>query len=271
MKLAFSNIAWPPAAEGELLGIFANATISGIEVAPTRLWPDWTGASPAAAATYAQTLIAKGFSVPALQAILFAKPELLLFGSDADRQQLADHLQNVADLAVAVGAKSLVFGAPKNRQLGDLHPETGFEIAREFFRNLAPYYERSGICLCLEANPLQYACTFATNSMEAARLVRAVNSPGFGLHLDTACMFLAGENVSASVEDNLDLLQHFHVSEPFLDCFAAPKIDHAQVAAILRGARYRGWVSLEMRETDHPVRDVQQAAEFLARTYIRES
>ncbi len=271
MKLAFSNIAWPAVEEDEVLGALQAEGISGIEVAPTRLWPDWNGASEPAAAAYADTLAAKGLSVPALQAILFAKPELKLFGSDSDRRQLLHHLQKVADLASAIGAKSLVFGAPKNRQLADLAPQTGFAIAREFFRTLAPYYERRGVSLCLEANPPQYASTFITTSDEAAQLVRAVDSPAFGLHLDTACMFLAGDDVSAAIGNNLDILRHFHVSEPFLDSFAAPKIDHAQVAAILRGAGYGGWISLEMRETDQPVRDVQQAAHFLARTYGKES
>ena len=271
MKLAFSNIAWPIAREEEILGILQHTGISGIEVAPTRLWPDWSGASPLAAATYAGTLAAKGFSIPALQAILFAKPELKLFGSDADREALSNHLQKVADLAAAFGAKSLVFGAPKNRQLGDLSPEAGFAIAREFFKTIAPHYERRGVCLCLEANPPAYACTFVTDSLSAAQLVRAVNSPGFGLHLDTACLFLAGEDTGAAIQNNLDILRHFHVSEPFLDSFAHPKIDHTKVAAILRGARYREWISLEMREPDPPVSGVQEAAEFLVQTYTRES
>jgi len=267
VKLAFSNIAWPTATEEEILNILHRAGVSGVEVAPTRLWPDWNDASSEAAAAYAQTLAARGFSIPALQAILFAKPQLKLFGSDTEREQLSEHLQSVADLAVAFGARSLVFGAPKNRQLCDLSPDKGFEIAREFFRAVAPHYERRGVCLCLEANPRQYDCTFVTDSAAAAQLVRAVNSPGFGLHLDTACLFLASENIQAAIQDNLDILRHFHVSEPFLDAFAAPQIDHAEVAAILRGAGYRGWISLEMREPAQPIAGVRQAAEFLARTY----
>lgn len=271
MKLAFSNIAWPLVTEDQIFAVLREAGISGIEVAPTRRWPSWTGATPAAAAQYSKDLSANGFSAPAMQAILFGKPELQLFGSDADRQQLSQHLLYLADFAVALGAKSLVFGAPKNRQLAELAPDAGFEIARELFGSVAPYYERQGVCLCLEANPPQYACTFITNSSEAARLVRAVNSPGFALHLDTACLFLAGEDVAPAIQNNLDILRHFHVSEPNLDSFAAPKLDHARVAAILREAKYPGWISLELRETDRPEHDVGEAAKFLARTYRLES
>lgn len=271
MKLAFSNIAWPPQTEAQVLHAFRAAGLSGIEVAPTRLWPDWNGASPEAAANYAQALAAEGFSIPAMQAILFGKPALTLFGSDSDRQHLLEHLVYVADLAVAFGAKSLVFGAPKNRQLGDLTPAAAFAIAREFFTNIARLYESRGVCLCLEANPTQYACTFVTNSSEAAELVRSVHSPGFGLHLDAACLFLAGEDAGAAIQNNIDILRHFHVSEPYLNSLAAPQVDHAHLAAILRGASYDGWISLEMRETDNAVHDVAQAATFLARTYKRES
>lgn len=271
MKLAFSNIAWPAAAEEQILAALQAEGLTGIEVAPTKFWPNWNGASNASAAAYSEILAARGFVIPALQAILFAKPDLRLFGSDSERQQLADHLQMVAGLAVAFGAQSLVFGAPKNRQLGEVSSRHGFEQAREFFRAVARFYEQQGVCLCLEANPAQYACTFVTDSAEAARLVRAVASPGFGLHLDTACMSLAGEDLSVAIRSSADILRHFHVSEPFLESFSSPKIDHAAVAAMLRGAGYRGWISLEMRETDQPLHDVPQAARFLTRTYTTES
>jgi sugar phosphate isomerase/epimerase len=82
---------------------------------------------------------------------------------------------------------------------------------------------------------------------------------------------LARDDFHASIRNNLDILRHFHVSEPYLAGFSAPQIDHGQVAAILRDANYEGWISLEMRETDQPLRDVQQAAEFLVKTYSKEN
>jgi D-psicose/D-tagatose/L-ribulose 3-epimerase len=267
VKLAVSNIAWPAAADEEAVKTLRHACIRGIEIAPTRLWPEWTGASlPAAEAARAQ-YAAMGLSVAALQAILFGKPEYKLFGARAEREGLANHLRFCAEMAAALGARSLVFGAPKNRELCGLSLDTAFQAACECFAAVAPDYERHGVCLCLEANPTQYGCQFLTDSAQAASVVRAVDSPGLRLHLDTACMYLAGEDLPAAIRSNLDLVSHFHVSEPFLASMDAPAIDHALVAGTLRELKYAGWVSLEMREAAEPGPALRRAVDFLARTY----
>ncbi len=267
MNLAVSNIAWSPRLEDPALTLLRSLGIAGVEVAPTRIWPDWKIASVVAAVTCRRRYATEGFSVPALQAILFGKPELKLFGTDSEREGLIAHLDKVAHLAQAIGARSLVFGAPSNRQLNGMPHQAAFDLAREFFATVATYYHRCGVCLCVEANPVQYGCSFAVDSGEAARLVRAVNSPGLRLHLDTACMFLAGEDIATAIRDNADVLSHFHVSEPFLASFSAPVIDHVQAFTALRAAGYEGWISLEMRETENPILDLRRAAEFLVQTY----
>jgi D-psicose/D-tagatose/L-ribulose 3-epimerase len=268
VKLAVSNIAWPAAADQEALGILRESCIRGIEIAPTRLWPDWKDASLEAACDARAQCSAMGLSVAALQAILFAKPEYKLFGTTAEREGLVHHLRFCAELAGTLGARSLVFGAPKNRELNGLSADTAFEMAFECFAAVAPDYERHGVCLCLEANPPQYGCQFLTDSAQAAQMVRKVNSPGLRLHLDTACMFLAGEDLPAAVRSNFDLVSHFHVSEPFLASMDAPVVDHARIAGLLRELKFSGWVSLEMREpAAEPLPTLRRAVEFLARTY----
>jgi sugar phosphate isomerase/epimerase len=267
MKLAVSNIAWPAAADEEALAVLHRSRIRAIEIAPTRLWPGWQDASRPAAEAVSAQYAAKGVSVGALQAILYGKPQYKLLGAKAEREGLVNHLRFCAELASAFGARSLVFGAPKNRELNGLSQDIAFELARECFAAVAPDYERCGVCLCLEANPAQYGCQFLTDSAQAARLVRTVDSPGLRLHLDTACMYLAGEDLPSAVRSNFDLVSHFHVSEPFLASMDSPVIDHALVASALRELNYSGWVSLEMREADEPVPALGRAVDFLARTY----
>ena len=55
----------------------------------------------------------KGFEIPALQAILFDKPDLQVFGDSHSQSELIAHLEKVASLANALGAQVLVFGSPK--------------------------------------------------------------------------------------------------------------------------------------------------------------
>ncbi len=269
MKLTVSNIAWSAALDQEAYSTLRRSGIQALEIAPTRLWPDWQGATPDAAQFLQQKFREDGFTVPSLQAILFAKPDCKLFGTEAERQNLLTHLLLCADLAAGLGATRLVFGAPKNRDRGELSMSAAFSQAAELFRKAAPYYTAREVCLCLEANPPQYGCNFITNSNEAAALVREVDSPGFRLHLDTACMFLAGEDIPAALESHRDILRHFHVSEPNLGSFDQPVIDHASVAAALASASYDGWLSLEMREGEQPVTALSEAVQFVQSTYGR--
>jgi D-psicose/D-tagatose/L-ribulose 3-epimerase len=267
VKLAVSNIAWSSPFEAEATAALRTLGVRALELAPTRPWPDWTGASVENAAILREMYSARGFSIPSLQAILFGKPQCKLFGADSERASLLEHLRLCADLAAALGAHSLVFGAPKNRDLNGLAPGKAFDSARETFAEVAGYYHSKGVCLCLEANPPQYGCTFITNSREASRLVRAVDSAGFRLHLDTACLFLAGEDIPSAIEANHEILQHFHASEPNLGTFHAPLIDHAGAARALRSIGYSSWISLEMREAEQPVAALEEAVRFVAATY----
>jgi D-psicose/D-tagatose/L-ribulose 3-epimerase len=267
MKLAASNIAWPEEADAAAFEFLAKNGVEGIEVAPTRIWPHWQGIDAAEVAEFRRRLNAAGLAVSSLQAILFQKPELQLFGSGEVRQAMFEHLCLCADLAVGLGAQCLVFGGPKNRDRGALSAEEAFGIAAEFFAKVSEYYAGMGVCLGFEANPSEYGCNFATESRTAARLVRAVGSPGFRLHLDTACLQLAGEPVVEAIAENSDILRHFHASEPFLGAFADPKAEHASAARALREAHYEGWVALEMRSAEPPLPAVEEAARYVRRIY----
>src|SRR5207249_4548742 len=134
----------------------------------------------------------------------------------ADREALYRHLCFCADLAAELGAECMVFGAPKNRNRGTLSEDDAFAAAAELFARAGAYCAQRGTCLGFEPNPSQYGCQFAADSVTAARLVRTVGSAGFRLHLDTACLHLAGEDAVAAIGGNADILCHFHVSEPYL-------------------------------------------------------
>lgn len=267
MNLSVSNIAWPAELDEQALSLMRNAGITAMEVAPTRIWPDWMGASAASAAEVARDFAQLGLRISSLQAILFGKPECKLLGSDKDRQLLFDHLALCADLAVGLGAANLVFGAPKNRALCGKSEADAFQIACEFLRAVGSYFDARGLCLCLEPNPPQYGCEFVTDSAQASRLVRAVDSSGFGLHLDTGCMRLGEEDPVLAIHAHADILRHFHVSEPFLGSFDDPSVAHGQVSKALEEVGYTNWVTLEMRAADRPLAALASAVDVLVESY----
>jgi D-psicose/D-tagatose/L-ribulose 3-epimerase len=267
VKLAFSNIAWDAAEEGEVLALLGRAGIAGIEVAPSKCWPDWKGITQQSVVAVRQRFAGPGFSVPSLQAILFGHPELKLFGDEAALDGLLRHTELVAGVATGLGAKTLVFGAPANRDPGDLPPEEAMNVAVPRMRALGEICARHDVWLGIEANPAAYNCRFMTRWFEAAELVRRCDSPGVRLHLDAACTLMAGDDIAEAVEKSADILAHVHVSEPQLGNFDAPKSDHARFAEALKQVGYQGWCSVEMRRAPDPVAAIGKAIEVAQAYY----
>ena len=263
---AISNIAWPSELDDQVFLLLKDLGIAAIEIAPTRIGSEWN-ISREAAIAYRDILAKRGLSCSSLQAITYGKPELKLFGNAVERLNLLDHFKRVADLAAALGAGPVVLGAPKIRDRGPLGAADAFSIAADFFVEAGAYFAGRGVCLCLEPNPPQYGCNFVTTSKEGAALVRAVASPGFKLHLDAAAMHLSGEDPARSIEKVADVLEHFHASEPWLDTFYAPKVDHRALAVALRRIGWSKYISIEMRVGEDPVEAVRVAAEAVMEAY----
>lgn len=264
MKLAVSNIAWDDIDEPVVLSLLRHRGIYGIEVAPTRLWPDWTGATPKAARAARRRLADEAFEVPSLQAIFYAKPDCQLFG---DRGAFIDHVRHVADLAAELGARILVFGAPKNRDPGALTPDVAFSRAVDVLRQCGTDCAARGVALCIEPNPQAYGCGFVTDSRSGLALVRAVDSPGFGLHLDTGGLTLAKEDPAAAIAEVRGALAHLHISEPNLAPIVPASVDHAAVGGTLRKISFEGWCVIEMRRTANPVADLARSIEHARHCY----
>jgi sugar phosphate isomerase/epimerase len=143
-----------------------------------------------------------------------------------------------------------VFGSPKNRRRGGRDSGEVWRVAVEFFGELAETAAAEGTAVVIEANPPEYGADFVTRAAEAMALVQAVNHPGLRLHLDTACMALAGDPVAETIADGSPLLRHFHASESFLAPLGEGDSDHATAGVELRRRGYAHWVSVEMKEAE---------------------
>ncbi|MFD2090347.1 sugar phosphate isomerase/epimerase family protein [Blastococcus deserti] len=269
MNLAFSNLAWSAEEDAHVLPRLPELGFASLEVAPTRLWADPLAQDAAEVAAARSAIEAAGLRIVALQSLLFQRPELQLFGDAEARRGLHDHLVGMARLAVGLGATRLVFGSPGNRRRGDLPVERADEIAVELFARLGAQAADLGVCFCIEANPTAYNCDYLTDAVASAAFVRAVGSPGVRLHLDTACMALAGDDAAERIRAGADVLAHVHASAPQLGAVGPDgPVDHGAVAAALRAVDYDGHVSVEMlRQADDPTGAVRRTAEFVRKTY----
>lgn len=250
MKIAISNIAWPIERDAAVADTLVDLGVSGIEVAPTKLWPAPLEASTEQIDSYRRFWNSRGISIVAAQALLFGKPDLTLFENPEIRKRTLDYLSSIIRVCARLGANSLVFGSPKNRRVGDRERNIVWGEAVDFFQQLAGVASEAGTAIVMEANPPEYGADFITKATEALELVRAVNHSGFRLHLDTACMMMAGDDANDVIHSAGPLVAHFHASEPQLAPVGGGPVDHARFAAALAAARYNGWVSIEMRQVE---------------------
>lgn len=247
MKLAVSNIAWPNEANDEMTEMLRAHGVQGIEAAPTKFCPDLATATPESIAQTRDEWIGRQLPIIATQALLFGKPELVMFEDRDTRLRAIEYLRYVIRLSSELGAKAQVFGSPKNRKRGSMTEAEAWPIAVKFFRELGRTAVDHETALVIEANPPEYGADFLTHARDALRLVQDVDHPGVGLHLDTACMLMAGDNPEEIIPRSAPFLRHFHVSQPSLSAVGASDFPHERFASALAKIPYDGWVSIEMR------------------------
>jgi sugar phosphate isomerase/epimerase len=250
MRLAISNIAWPSGEDDRAAGLMTDLGADGVELAPTKLWPRPLEADPSEVLACRRWWEGRGFPVVALQALLFGRPELSIFGPEPTRRSTIDTLKGMNALAASLGAGALVFGSPKNRLVGEMPREQALAIAVDAFREIGDDAASRGVWFCIEPNPTQYGCDFVTTAAEGIELVRLVASEGFGLHLDSGGMTLAGDPIDATFDAGSDLIRHLHCSEPMLAPIGTGGADHPGFSRASRGVGYDRWVSIEMRTPD---------------------
>lgn len=266
IELAVSNIAWTNEEEPEVAEKLRELGITKVEIAPTKRWDDPTVATPKQVREYVEWWKKYDIEVVAFQSMLFARPDLKLFESNDLREELVSYMAEFIRLAGDMGARRLVFGSPKNRQRGGVDVETADAVARDVFGRLGGVALRHNTILCIEPNAPQYNCDYITTAEDGAELVRTVDTRGVGLHLDTACMALAGDDISASIRANADILEHFHISAPMLDqVIPREDVDYASAAAALKDVGYDKIVSIEMRPggVGENVRRVEESVRFV--------
>jgi sugar phosphate isomerase/epimerase len=264
--LSVSNIAWPSDAFDRAIELATGLQLDGIELAPHQLFRTWDVADDDVRQVR-RRLEGAGLSCPALQGILYDVPEATLFGGPDSRKVLARHLARIAHMAGLLGAKACVFGAPKQRDPGELSGAEAHAIALDFFRTIAPVFAENDTALAIEANSRAYECRFLTTTAEAVAFVAAADRPGLAVQIDMGTIFLEGEDPNV-LSDAAPLAAHAHVSEPQLREIGSSETDHGPTAAALRASGYAGYLSIEMRASEHWEAALTRAVGHVRKVYL---
>ena len=245
MNLSISNIAWDKVNNETVYEMMQQNGFSGLEIAPTIIFPMKPYEHLSEAKRWSDELMAKyDFQVSSMQSIWFGKHEKI-FGSQEERKELLEYTKRAIDFASVIGCKNLVFGCPRNRAIpqgADMH------IAKDFFKELGDYaYERNTI-IGMEANPPIYNTNFVNDTFSAIDLIDKVDSKGFLLNLDVGTMIENHESVEMLC-GRVEYINHVHVSEPGLKPIEKREL-HAQLVELLKKEKYNRFVSIEMGKVE---------------------
>ncbi|MBX9661605.1 MAG: sugar phosphate isomerase/epimerase [Nitrospiraceae bacterium] len=240
--------------------MLADAKVTGLEVAPTKLAP-WQDLTEEVARVERHRICRAGLQVSSYQALYFDRPDCQLLGDAASFEAMREHTVQVATFTehLSRGGPG-VFGAPRNRQRGQLTAENAFELGAQRFRCLAEAVAATGLTIVLEAAPVEYGGDFLVTTAQCAAMVRAVSHPSFRLHFDSGCLAFTGESAQDIIREHHDIIAHVHLSKPKLaSIIEADAPIYAPLLSALNDVGYGGWTAIEMREADDPLTVVSEA------------
>lgn len=261
MKLAISNIGWAEENDVTVYNMMKNNGFTGLEIAPTRIFPDRPYDKIVDARAWNNQLKSQyGFVVPSMQSIWYGRSERL-FGTDEERIALIDYSKKAIDFAEAVGCRNLVFGCPRNRSIPDGADEN---TAIRFFKEIGDCAAEHGTVIGMEANPPIYNTNYINGTMGALELIEKVNSEGFKLNLDVGTMVENGEEVSV-LKGREKHINHVHVSEPGLKVIEKRQL-HCDLVELLKVHNYDGFVSIEVGKQEK-VEDLEKMMKYVAEIF----
>mgnify|MGYP002529064240 FL=1 len=259
MNFSISNIGWTAENDELVYSIMAESSFAGLEIAPTRIFPENPYDDLGRAEEWSKALkSAQKLTVSSMQSIWYGRSERI-FGSEEERSALVSYTKKAIDFAEIIGCGNLVFGCPRNRSMPD---DGDIEIAVSFFKELADYAYAHNTVIAMEANPPIYNTNFINTTGEAIELIERVDSKGFLLNLDLGTMVENSESVDV-LKDKGHLINHVHVSEPGLKSIEQREI-HKHLAAYLRDLGYKRYVSIEVGKQEN----VNMLAEMM--NYVKE-
>lgn len=242
MKLSISNIAWTAENDAEMYLYLKDAVFNGLEIAPTRIYPEAPYDKLSEAKDWAEELNERyGLVVPSMQSIWYGHTEKI-FGDKSDRQILIDYTKKAVLFAEAIGCGNLVFGNPKNRDTEDV--AAIMPIAIDFFKEIGDFAAEHNTVIALEPNPTIYNTHFMNYTEQAVEMAYKSSTEGIKVNVDFGTIIYNEEDINY-LKHIPEYINHVHISEPGLNLIEKRDL-HKQLFAVLNETNYNRFVSIEM-------------------------
>lgn len=256
MKLSISNIGWDESLNEEVLSYISNKGYSGIEIAPTIYIKESPYDNTDKMIQIKDELKQKyNLEISSMQSIWYGKTGNIFNENDA--KDLVEYTKKAIDFASQINCNNLVFGCPKNRNMPD---DKSIADIIYFFKELGDYAYSKKITFSIEPNPTIYNTNFINTTKEAFELVKLVNSKGLKVNVDFGTIIENNEDIDIVI-NNLSLVNHIHISEPYLEKIKERSI-HKELSDKLKNSNYNGYISIEMKKQES-IEEVKQVIDYV--------
>lgn len=189
------------------------------------------------------------------------------------RENGKDYLKRTIDILAELGGDTLV--GPVYSAVGALvgrgRNQQEWDWCVDILGEVAEFAGQRGVTIAVE--PLnRFEAYFLNIAADAIKLVTAVNSPFFKIHLDTFHMNIEEKNLGQAITNTGELLHHLHACENDRGTPGTGLVDWEEVFSALAEIRYDRWLVIEsftpaVKEIAAATaiwRDIAPSAEILA-------
>jgi sugar phosphate isomerase/epimerase len=162
-----------------------------------------------------------------------------------------EYTQHLIDVCSAMGGKLLVWGSPDQRTVDPAWGAIGEAKKRviDFFQRLTPHLADSNVKVALEFLG-ENETNFLNTAAETIVFLKELDSPQVRLHLDVKAMSTDQRPIYDVVRESLDWAVHVHGNDPNLAGPGMGEVRFPQIADALVKGGYKGWVSVEVFDTN---------------------
>jgi len=219
----------------------------GLEIAPFTLSPYVTDVPASTRQEIVRRARAADLEILGIHWVFVGPEGVYLTHPDPEvRDFTAKYLVELVHFCGDVGGKVLVFGSPKQRNVGrDVTYNQAFGYARNLFEKAMPACEARGVTICME-QLTHFETNFCQTVEETVELIEAVGHPNFQLILDTKAMAFQGKSRADLIRENAKHLRHYHANDVNLNGPGWGEVDFGPIFGALKDIGFQGYVSVEV-------------------------